>query len=299
MNINQIIIKNYEKVDGDPKYAVNPNKFNPVQHCFDMDNHHHKAITWNEDVGYVKFFAFTIPKFKRTLLWQLDLPICYAKLCPDNEWIWLVQRNHQNEFSILLYDYQGNFLANKVMADEYGWADFLITQLPEHYAIMLNVANGQDGYCDYQLLFKDNNIHIIKQLEDNLSFLFSFNDNKNAVLLNFYECLIHIVSYPDFKILQSYQFDEEMYYEHLEKITDKFWLFSDGVHWRHYIFNAETLQIEYEIIIEGYEPVLDNDDEMSSNISTIRYHQGKLNFCHYPDDVWMVADFDIQTLEHN
>lgn len=289
-----IVIDAYQKVDFNPKFAVNPNKFNPKQDCFDMDNHNQKAITWNEETGYVKFFDFTIPKFQRTLLWQLDLPICYAKLCPTNQWVWLIERNHQHKITILLYDYQGNLLTSQSVGDDYGWAEFLITKLPENNAIMLMFAYGQDGCFDYLVKWTDDKLQIQKPLDDNLSFLFCFDNNQKAVLLNFYDSLIHITSYPNFKVLHTYQFDDEMYYDGLEKITDTLWLFSDGMNFRYYVFNAKTLQIEKEIVIKDYEPQL-NDDEINSKISAMTYDNGKLYFCYW-GEWWGVAEFDVSHL---
>lgn len=290
-----IVIDTYQKVDFNPKFAINPNKFNPKQDCFDMDNHNQKAITWNEETGYVKFFDFSIPKFKRTLLWQLDLPICYAKLCPTNQWVWLIERNHQHKITILLYDYQGNLLASQSVDDDYGWAEFLITKLPEDNAIMLMFAYGQDGYFDYLVKWTDDKLQIQKPLDDDLSFLFCFDNNQKAVLLNFYDSFIHITSYPDFKVLHTYQFDDEMYYDGLEKITDTLWLFSDGMNFRYYVFNAETRQIEKEIVIKDYEPQLNDDDEIHSKISAMTYDNGRLYFCYW-GEWWGVAKFDVSHL---
>ncbi len=294
-----ITLQKYTKTDTDPTQSINPADFRVNSWYFDTDNQGKYLVKWDEDTESFEFL-----NFDKTLLWELNAPICEAKFDPKNQLVWLVQRDNDEQVTIFVYDYKGNQKASLMMEDEFYQSGFIITPLPQPMSIALDFAAGQDGSQAYFLQFSDTKIQVIKKLEENLGFLFTFDNDQKAILLNYYENTIFEVSYPDLEPLRQFEFPDDMFYGSLSKITDSIWLLTDGCSYRHYLFDSQTMQIIDEIVVSGYEPVMDKEGEISSNISGMEYADGKIIFKHwefvgkYPNtkekNWWGIADFDVE-----
>ncbi len=293
-----IKLQYYTKVDTDPTQSVNPKKFRVKAGCFDTDNFAKCLIKWDEDKGIFEFLSFD-----KTLLWKLNAPICEAKLDPESQLVWLVQRDSKEQVTVLVYDYNGNQKASLTMEDKFCQSDFIITPLPQPMSIALDFAAGQDGSQAYFLQFADDKIRIINELEKDLSFVFAFNNDQKAILLNYYENTIFEVSYPDLEPLRQFEFPDDMSYGNLSKITDDIWLFSENNHFRHYLFDNRKMQIIDEIVVSGYEPMPNTDGEFDSHISHMEYIGDKIIFTHYEfvntqeKNWWGIAEFDIKNVK--
>ncbi len=148
-----IKLQYYTKVDTDPTQSVNPKKFRVKAGCFDTDNFAKSLIKWDEDKGIFEFLSFD-----KTLLWKLNAPICEAKLDPESQLVWLVQRDSKEQVTVLVYDYNGNPKASLTMEDKFCQSSFIITPLPQPMSIALDFAAGQDGSQAYFLQFADDKI---------------------------------------------------------------------------------------------------------------------------------------------
>ena len=111
-----------------------------------------------------------------------------------------------------------------------------------------------------------------------------------AVLLNFYEGQIAIVSYPELKPLRKFSFPDELTLDGetrefmlggIVPLSDKIWLVRDDGYFRHYLFDAIEFEFIAEIALAGFEPKIDGAGEITSQICDIDYRKGKLIFTHY------------------
>lgn len=111
-----------------------------------------------------------------------------------------------------------------------------------------------------------------------------------AVLLNFYEGRIAIVSYPELKPLRKFSFPDELALDGetrefmlggIVPINEKIWLVRDDGYFRHYLFDSIKFEFIAEIALAGFEPKIDGEGEITSQICDIDYREGKLIFTHY------------------
>lgn len=111
-----------------------------------------------------------------------------------------------------------------------------------------------------------------------------------AVLLNFYEGRIAIVSYPQLEPLRKFRFPEELTLDGKTRefmlggivlINEKIWLVRDDGHFRHYLFDAHKFEFIAEIALAGFEPKAGSLGEIASSICDIDCRDGKLIFTHY------------------
>ncbi|GIM51371.1 hypothetical protein ACI76O_02040 [Capnocytophaga cynodegmi] len=271
-----MIIRNFTKTNYHPKYTTNLDNFVSNWMSFDIDQQNKLLLKWDEQNE-----TFSVWNFERQKLWELKESICYAKFDPRNEWIWLVRRENEELVSFFVYNYTGKQLASTQMEDVIYDSSFIITLLPEKISVAIDFCGGQDGSQEYFLSVKANKIEIQREIESDVCFLFAFDDNTKALLLNFYEDTIFIVSYPDLKTLKTFTFPEDFSYGGISKITDKCWIVSNEYSARHFLFNPETMEFGEEIIIEGYEPEENEDGEILSDIASIEYHDGTLIFSYF------------------
>ncbi|GIJ93742.1 hypothetical protein CAPN002_09600 [Capnocytophaga stomatis] len=271
-----MIIHNFTKTDYHPMYSKNLSDFISDLRNFDIDQQKRLLLKWDEQTE-----NFSVWNFEQEMLWELKEAICYAKFDPRNEWIWLVRRENEELVTVLVYDYTGKRLASTEMEDVIYDSAFIITLLPEKTAVAIDFCGGQDGSQEYFLSVKANKIEILYEMERDVCFLFAFDNNTKALLLNFYEDTIFIVSYPNLKTLKTFTFPEDFSYGGICKITDKCWIVSNEYSARHFLFNPEIMEFGEEIIIEGYEPKENEDGEILSDIASMEYHDGKLIFCHF------------------
>lgn len=271
-----MVIRNFTKTCNDPRYTINLDNFVSDQMSFDIDQQRQLLLKWDEQDK-----SFSVWNFERQKLWELKQSICYAKFDPRNEWIWLVRLENEELVSIFVYDYTGKQLASTQMQDVIYASSFIMTLLPEKTAIAIDFCGGQDGSQEYFLSVKFNQIEIQREMEGDVCFLFAFDNDTKALLLNFYEDTIFIVSYPDLKMLKTFTFPEDFSYGEISKITDKCWIVSNEFSARHFLFNPETMEFGEEIIIEGYEPYETEDGEIISDIASMTYHNGTLIFGYF------------------
>lgn len=271
-----MIIRNFTKTNYHPKYTINLDNFVSNWMSFDIDQQNKLLLKWDEQNE-----TFSVWNFERQKLWELKESICYAKFDPRNEWIWLVRRENEELVSIFVYDYAGKQLASTQMEDMIYDSSFIITLLPEKTSIVIDFCGGQDGSQEYFLSVKANKIEIQREIESDVCFLFAFDNNTKALLLNFYEDTIFIVFYPNLKTLKTFTFPEDFSYGGISKITDKCWIVSNEYSARHFLFNPETMEFGEEIIIEGYEPEENEDGEILSDIASMEYHDGTLIFSYF------------------
>ncbi len=294
-----VILKNHQKTNHNPMLCINPKDFGLTKWYFDIDKNARFIIKWDE----TKEHGFDFLDFDKNIIWQLSKPICHAKLDPRQQLIWLIERNSNEQISVLLYDYHGNQKASLVMQDNVYQAHFGITLLPEVSKIALEFGGGQDGLQCYFLQFGHDGIQVVQTLDDDLYLLFTFDDDTKCVLFNFYEQQFFITSYPDIQPISQFQFADTMYFYDMTKLHDKLWLVTDDYCYRHYLIDGVSLQIIDEIVVSGHEPTLDDDGEITSQISDMKYHDNQLIFCHYqftgkyPNiqemHWWGVADFNV------
>ena len=111
-----------------------------------------------------------------------------------------------------------------------------------------------------------------------------------AVLSNFYEGWIAIVSYPQLEPLRKFRFPEELTLDGetrefmlggIAPINEKIWLVRDDGYFRHYLFDAIKFEFIAEVALAGFEPKIDGEGEITSQICDIDYREGKLIFTHY------------------
>ena len=111
-----------------------------------------------------------------------------------------------------------------------------------------------------------------------------------AVLLNFYEGRIAIVSYPQLEPLRKFRFPEELTLDGetrefmlggIVPINEKIWLVRDDGYFRHHLFDAHKFEFIAEIALEGFEPKAGSLGEIASSICDIDCRDGKLIFTHY------------------
>ncbi|MFK8275750.1 hypothetical protein ACI76Y_08725 [Capnocytophaga cynodegmi] len=271
-----MIIHNFTKTNYHPKYTINLDNFISNWISFDIDQQNKLLLKWDEQNE-----TFSVWNFERQKLWELKESICYAKFDPRNEWIWLVRRENEELVNIFVYDYTGKQLASTQIEDVIYDSSFIITLLPDKTSVAIDFCGGQDGSQEYFLSVKANKIEIQREIESDVCFLFAFDDNTKALLLNFYEDTIFIVSYPALKTLKTFTFPEDFSYGGISKITDKCWIVSNEYSARHFLFNPETMEFGEEIIIEGYEPKENKDGEILSDIASMEYHDGTLIFGYF------------------
>lgn len=293
-----ITLHHYTQSDQSPTQLINPDDFEAKRWYYDVDEQAQCLIKWDEDAED----GFCFLNFDKQILWQLSTPICHGKLDPIHRIVWLVQRDNNEQVTVLVHDYHGTLKASLVMRDELYQSHFIITPLPEPMSIALDFGGGQDGSQSYFLQFANDKINIIKTLEDDLCLLFTFADDTKAVLLNFYENMFFVVSYPKLTVLAQFTMPEEAYFGNLSKISDRIWLLADEQHYRYFLFDSDSMQLMDEVVVSGHEPTPDTDGEIISNISDMYYQDGKMIFSHYeiigkfPNIQekywWGVADFD-------
>ena len=101
---------------------------------------------------------------------------------------------------------------------------------------------------------------------------------------------IAIVSYPELKPLLKFSFPDELTLDGetrefmlggIAPLGRKFWLVRDDGYFRHYIFDAREFKFIAEIALAGFEPKIDGEGEIMSQIFDIDYREGKLIFTHY------------------
>ena len=111
-----------------------------------------------------------------------------------------------------------------------------------------------------------------------------------AVLLNLYEQEIAVVSYPQLKPLLKFSFPDELTLDGetrefmlggIVPLNEKIWLVRDDGCFRHYLFDAIKFEFIAEIALAGFEPKIDGEGEITSQICDIDYREGKLIFTHY------------------
>lgn len=280
-------IEHFTKIDDAPDFIKIPKELlNADIQYVDMDKKHSRLLQWNEQKS-----EFAVYDFEGKKLWALNECICYAKFDPRSQQIWLVRYENDELVTLLVYDYQGNKLAEKSMQDVMYASTFTIGLLPENHSVAIDFSGGQDGSQTYFVSFQNTVIQIDKELDADVNFLFVFgNDqNKKAILLNFYEDTLFLVDYPSLNVLKSFVFPEDFYFSDMRKINETLYLLSCGSG-RHYLFDAQSFTLVEEIIISGYEARADETGEVYSNIDTMYYEEGKLIFRYfeiteeYPDN---------------
>lgn len=101
---------------------------------------------------------------------------------------------------------------------------------------------------------------------------------------------IAIASYPELKPLRKFSFPDELALDGetrefmlggITPLSDKIWLVRDDGYFRHYLFDAIEFEFIAEIALAGFEPKIDGEGEMTSQICDIDYREGKLIFTHY------------------
>lgn len=116
------------------------------------------------------------------------------------------------------------------------------------------------------------------------------NRASEAVLLNFYEQEIAVVSYPQLEPLREFRFPDELTLDGetrefmlggIVPINEKIWLVRDDDYFRRYIFDAIKFEFIAEIALAGFEPKAGSLGEIASSICDIDCRDGKLIFTHY------------------
>lgn len=271
-------IEHFTKIEGTPDFIKIPEKLlNADIQSVDMDKEHNRLLQWNEQKN-----QFAVYDFEGKQLWRLNECICCAKFDPRSQQIWLVRYENDELVTLLVYDYQGNKLAEKSMQDGIYDSTFIITLLPENHSIAIDFCGGQDGSQTYFISLQNSQIQIDKELEGDVNFLFAFDkgEGKKAILLNFYEDTLFLVDYPSLNALKSFTFPEEFYFSDMRKINETLYTLSSG-DGRHYLFDTQSFTLKEEIIISGYEAQADETGEVYSNIDTMYYEEGKLIFRYF------------------
>ncbi len=235
-----------------------------------------RFYAWSEKNGFRFYDA------KDNTLWTITERIAYALALPHDEHIWLVRRDNYEAATVWLYDYQGKCLAEQHIEDEVYASIITLKPLPDEAGVVIAFAGGQDGSQSHFLQYQDESIHIIKTLPADIDYEGSIANNRQAILFNYYEQQLHIANYPTLKIRKTFQFPDEYYCRHIQLLTDKRLLISDGSMGRHFLFDIDALQIREEIILQGYEPAVDEDGFLISPIAEIDYEDGRFIF-HYCD----------------
>lgn len=266
------IIKNFTITDSTPIEKFGSFKPDNTSFYRDTDEKSQVSVKWNEEEA-----SFSFQTLQNETLWKVNAPICCAKLAPELKNVWLVERKNEELVIVWLYDYKGNPKASLEVEDTIYNSYFSLQLLPEPHKISLEMAGGQDGCQTFFLEYAENRLQVAEELADDHSFLFTFEENTKATLLNFYENYIWVVSYPDFEPLQCFNFPDDLLFEHLTPLNDRLWLLNDG-HWRHFLFDSHTMSLKEEIMIEGYEPKANEDGIVEGSIDTMRYENGKIIF---------------------
>lgn len=265
-------IKNFTITDSTSIEKMGSFKPDNASFYRDTDEKTQISVQWNEEEG-----TFSFQNLQNETLWAINAPICYAKLAPELKNVWLVERKNQEQVIVWLYDYEGKPKASLEMEDVIYQSYFSLQLLPEPHKISLEMAGGQDGCRTYFLEYTKNALQVAEELADDHSFLFTFEENTKATLLNFYENYIWVVSYPDFEPLHRFDLPDDLLFENLTPINDRFWLLNVS-QWRHFLFDSHTMSLKEEIIIEGYEPKANEDGIIEGSIDTMKYENGKIFF---------------------
>lgn len=266
------LIKNFilNERNSHPKYSdVKPNNLSSF--C-DTDEKAQISVKWNEEET-----SFSFQNFQNETLWFLNAPICCAKLSPNLKHVWLVERKSEEQVIVWLYDYEGNLKASLGMKDIISHSYYSMELLPEPHKISIEMAGGQDGCRTYFLVYDEIYLQVVEELVENHSFLFTFEEDTKAILINFYENYIFVVSYPKCEPLYRYHLPNDLTFERLTPITPRIWLLND-LHWRHFLFDSHAMSITDEIIIEGYEPQVNEWGILEGVIDRMKCENGKIIF---------------------
>jgi len=325
-----IVINDFTELKSDPRSGgISAADFGTSKFCFDVDITSKLVTVWS-DKNSGEELNFKIYDFDRKLKFSLQEPIIYAKFEPRAAQIWLARRDGEEQISILIYDYDGELKSNLALPDELRNSDVWMDELPQIGGMAVGLGAGQDGSRSFLLHADGSELNLIAELEEDFSFLFvtegkgGYNDEleqkcapyreckdeqnselkrmqerennqkckrpREAVLLNFYEGRIAIVSYPKLKPLRKFSFPEELTLDGetrefmlggIVPINEKIWLVRDDGYFRHYLFDAHKFEFIAEIALAGFEPKAGSLGEIASSICDIDCGDGKLIFTHY------------------
>lgn len=167
-----IVVSDFTELAGDPRYGgVNATDFGASKFCFDVDTAAKLVAVWGDEDGGDEP-DFKLYGFQHELKFSLAEPIIYAKFEPRARQIWLARRDSEEQISILIYGYDGEFRANLALPDELGDSSVWMDELPEMGGMAVGLGAGQDGSRSFLLHADESELNLTIELEDDFGFLF-------------------------------------------------------------------------------------------------------------------------------
>lgn len=223
----------------------------------------HIFCIWNKYFSTAPYFK--LYDFNMNLKLQLSTPICAVQICQEHDLIWIASKSDKEDIiQVSLYSFEGMIQASISIEDElYCCDNYFFTSLPNPSQILIAFNAGQDGFEQYMLEWKDNEIRLIHTLPWDSQFLFTLNNDTQAILVD--SSILMLYSYPDFKEIVSSDFPADEIDEYPEDIMDteeiiklsdtKLLVFSES---RYFIIDPHQMKIIDELILEDHETLLEN-----------------------------------------
>lgn len=176
----------------------------------------------------------------------------------DGRYLWCIRKDNANQFTIEVRDAEklNQILAEKAHEDELYDSSFYISLVPENNKMCLTQSAGQDGSLVGFAEFTDNDI--VLTYPDSLNKYAEavypiWGDNMCEFLLQQDDTGIFKYEYPSFKLLQEYNFPEDMvyvgyYHAYLNK--EKAIIQYDEQFW---VLDLNVMQIEAPFSIDEHE----------------------------------------------
>lgn len=218
-------------------------------------------------------------KFIGKILFHIDQAICCAYFDERNNYLWVVNRNDNENITILIIDYYGNIITSLSMKDELYQSNFIFTPLSESNIMVITFAAGQDGAKDYFVSLENGKLIINNELPDDMTFLFPIKNGNQALLVDFYSQIIYKCNYPSMTVIATFQYPEKDWsMGEIHLFDDNTLILTNAYDNNYYLFDLNAMKIKEPIILQGYEPYPDSDGILCSDITQIYIKNRKMIF---------------------
>ena len=221
---------------------------------------------------------FTVIDSRKGTRLSQDMPVESVLYSRGGDYIWVAGHVDEDTVQVMTYTDDGEMVAEVKVADDLGASALSLEDIPDTDAVVMVLAAGQDGVETWELALSDGVIHSREMCPQGSYRSFAWRtDGARFLAVDNNTNTVACFSYPSLDV-QSAQSDDLVNYGDESSLPgyDMVWLSNgqaivQGMDYRFWLFDPDTLTRIEEVAIAGWEPVstrevyprLDDDSLMS------------------------------------
>lgn len=246
---------------------------NKIKDKFQIEIKEKLLCTYNEKNG------LTLYEFTGKKIFHINKAICCACFDKKNNYLWVVNRNDNENINILIIDYYGNIVTSLPMKDKLYQSNFIFIPLPEQNTMVISFAAGQDGAKDYFISLENAKLVVSNELPDDITFLFLIKNESQGLLVDYYSQVIYKCNYPTMVTINTFQCPKENWcMGEIHLLDDNTLILTNIYDNSYYLFDLNTMKITEAIVLQGYEPYPDGDGILCSDITQLYIKNARMVF---------------------